>query len=91
MPTRFLIAAIVLGLAAAVRAAPSGGADTPDPARTQRMLKLLAGVASEYREAFDDQGAVVRPIDLEETGLLLGRGARPERARCGRPTAGWRT
>jgi high-affinity iron transporter len=35
------------------------------------MLKLLAGVASEYREAFDDQGAVIRPLDIDETRLLL--------------------
>jgi mono/diheme cytochrome c family protein len=69
MPTRFLVAAIVL--VSAVRAVPSGGADAPDPARVQRMLKLLAGVASEYREAFDDNGVVVRPVDLEETRLLL--------------------
>ena len=53
MPTRFLVAAIVLVVVSAVRAVPSGGADAPDPARVQRMLKLLAGVASEYREAYE--------------------------------------
>src|SRR5262245_18208343 len=69
MPFRFctglLVALLLPGAATADPAAP-------DPAKVQRMLKLLGGVSSEYREAFDDRGAVVRPIDLEETGLLLG-------------------
>ncbi len=35
------------------------------------MLQLLAGVSSEYQEAFDEQGKVVRPMDIDETRLLL--------------------
>jgi mono/diheme cytochrome c family protein len=63
---RCLLGALILLLAP--RRAP---ADPTDPAQVQRMLKLLAGVASEYREAFDDKGAIVRPLDLDETKLML--------------------
>ena len=37
----------------------------------QRVLQLLAGISSEYQEAFDEQGKVVRPMDIDETRLLL--------------------
>ncbi len=76
MPSRSLIGSLlsllICGMALAVPPAGPTGALNADPAQVQRMLKLLAGVASEYREAFDDQGAVVRPIDFDETRLLLG-------------------
>jgi mono/diheme cytochrome c family protein len=69
-----LLAALCLAsvLPPASQAGGDVGAAAPDPATVQRMLKLLAGVAGEYREAFDDQGAIVRPIDIDETRLLLG-------------------
>ena len=68
-----LLVALCLAIAILVsRAGADAGAGAPDPAKVQRMLKLLSGIASEYREAFDDQGAIVRPIDLDETRLLLG-------------------
>jgi hypothetical protein len=47
------------------------GDTAPDPAAVQRTLQLLAGIGSEYREAFDDQGGLVRPLDIDETRLLL--------------------
>src|SRR5262249_1054516 len=34
-------------------------------------LRLLAGVGSEYQEAFDEQGRIVRQTDIDETRLLL--------------------
>ena len=73
MPFR-LLAALCLAvlLPHASRAGADARAAAPDPAQVQRMLKLLAGIAGEYREAFDDQGAIVRPIDIDETRLLLG-------------------
>lgn len=43
-----------------------------DPADVQRALQLLAGVSGEYQEAFDEQGRVVRSIDIDEARLLLG-------------------
>lgn len=36
-----------------------------------RLLELMRGVSGEYAEAFDDHGTIVRPIELEEAGLLL--------------------
>src|SRR5262245_6510632 len=69
MPFRLRTGLLVVLL---VPGAASADPAVPDPPKVQRMLKLLGGVASEYREAFDDRGAVVHPIDLDETGLLLG-------------------
>ena len=41
-------------------------------ADTRRLLDLLDGIRIEYREAFDDdEGELVRPIELEEARLLL--------------------
>ena len=73
MPFR-LLAALCLAvlLPHASRAGADARAAAPDPAQVQRMLKLLAGIAGEYREAFDDKGAIVRPIDIDESRLLLG-------------------
>jgi mono/diheme cytochrome c family protein len=42
-----------------------------DPSRVRRLLSLLRGIEQEYREAFDEQGTVVRPVELEEVALLL--------------------
>lgn len=73
MPFRLLAAlCLAIVLPQASRAGGDAGAAAPDPAQVQRMLKLLAGIAGEYGEAFDDQGAIVRPIDIDETRLLLG-------------------
>ena len=50
----------------------AAGAPTGDrTADTRRLLTLLGGVASEYREAFDEHGRLVRTIELEEAKLLL--------------------
>ncbi len=40
-------------------------------ADTRRLLTLLSGIAVEYREAFDPQGRLARPIEIEEARLLL--------------------
>src|SRR5262249_47640160 len=42
-----------------------------DPTQVRRLLALLRGVEQEYREAFDENGALVRPMELEEAKLLL--------------------
>src|SRR4029453_14595532 len=36
-----------------------------------RVLALLRGVAGEYAEAFDADGRLARPVELEEASLLL--------------------
>ena len=36
----------------------------------ERVQELLRGIAGEYGEAFDAAGLLVRPIELEEAGLL---------------------
>ena len=51
----------------------TSGAESPDAANYRQVLQLLAGIGSEYREAFDDQGNVVRAIDIDETKLLLAQ------------------
>src|SRR6185503_4847083 len=54
------------------RASGAVAAPTAEQVQTGgRVLDLLRGVAGEYAEAFDDQGHLVRPIELEEAGLLL--------------------
>ena len=64
--------AAVLVLACALRAASAVAAATPEQLQAGvRVLELLRGVVSEYAEAFDDQGTLVRPIELEEARLLL--------------------
>jgi mono/diheme cytochrome c family protein len=73
MPIRLLAAlCLAVVLPQISRAGADAGAGASDPAKVQRMLKLLSGIAGEYREAFDDQGAIVRPIDIDETRLLVG-------------------
>jgi high-affinity iron transporter len=61
-----LLATMLLGLARA------DGPDGHQVDQIRRALQLTAGVGSEYLEAFDDQGRLVRPIDIDETRLLLG-------------------
>ncbi len=47
-------------------------AATAEQTRTAaRALALLRGVAGEYAEAYDADGRLVRPIELEEAALLL--------------------
>src|SRR5262245_64290122 len=46
----------------------AGNASVAD---TRRLLALLAGIAGEYHEAFDAQGRLTRPIEVEEAKLLL--------------------
>ena len=66
-----LPAAVVLLLLAFAQ----GGAASAPSAEQQRagarVQELLRGVAGEYGEAFDAEGALVRPIELEEAGLLV--------------------
>jgi FTR1 family protein len=59
----------LLLLAVTPHGAAAAGADRT--ADTRRLLTLLAGVASEYREAFDDQGRLARTVEIEEAKLLL--------------------
>jgi high-affinity iron transporter len=67
MPSRFALAMLLLAIAG-----PSASAPTADEVRTaSRLLALLRGAASEYAEAFDSQGRLARPIELEEARLLL--------------------
>jgi high-affinity iron transporter len=40
-------------------------------AAATRVLELLRGVVTEYAEAFDPDGSLARPIELEEASLLL--------------------
>jgi high-affinity iron transporter len=42
-----------------------------EPVRVRRTLRMLHGIEQEYREAFDDGGTLVRPIELEEAKMLL--------------------
>ncbi|MGH7895996.1 MAG: FTR1 family protein [Candidatus Binatia bacterium] len=63
------LAALVVLLILSGRAALGATAGQVDAA--ERALGLLRGIAGEYAEAFDDQGALVRPIEFEEAGLLL--------------------
>ncbi len=43
----------------------------PDPDVVRRLAQLVAAVGEEYREALDDAGRIVRPIEIEEAKLLL--------------------
>ena len=63
---RALVGGLVLMLAASSLAAE---VDAPG---VRRLLALLDGVAREYGEAFGDDGALARPLELEEASLLLG-------------------
>ena len=50
----------------------AASAPTADELRIgARLQELLRGVAGEYGEAFDADGGLVRPIELEEAGLLV--------------------
>ena len=77
---RALAGSLVLMLAASSRAAE---ADAPG---VRRLLALLGSVAQEYGEAFGDDGALVRPLELEEARLLLGD-ARDQGERLGQKPA----
>ena len=46
-----------------------GAAAAPEQAK--RLIALLDGIATEYQEAFDARGTLVRPIELEEARLLV--------------------
>src|SRR5512144_1229274 len=62
----------VLLVVCALRVGTAFAAATSEQVQTgARLLDLLRGVQGEYAEAFDDHGALVRPIELEEAGLLL--------------------
>src|SRR4029078_13239656 len=70
MPPAFRLAALLV--VCALRVGPSFAAATPEQEQAgARLLDLLRGVQGEYAEAFDDHGALVRPLELEEAGLLL--------------------
>jgi hypothetical protein len=61
------ICALALTLLAGVAAAL-----TPEESfDVRRLLTLLAGVRDEYREAHDASGQLVRPIEIDEAGLLI--------------------
>src|SRR4029453_479404 len=67
------IPALVFALVVAATQAGAGPTPTPEQARTaERILQLIPGVIAEYGEAFDAQGQLARPIELEEAALLLG-------------------
>ncbi len=62
---------IALLATALIRIAGADGPAAEHVDEIRRALQLTAGVGSEYQEAFDDQGRLVRPIDVDETRLLL--------------------
>src|SRR2546430_6556271 len=62
---RLLTASLVLLLA------PSSRGAEVDASGVRRLLAVLGGIVQEYGEAFTDDGALSRPIELEEAGLLL--------------------
>jgi high-affinity iron transporter len=65
------VVAVVLALAIGLGGAAFGA--TAEQTRVAaRVLALLRGVAGEYAEAFDAEGRLARPVELEEAGLLLG-------------------
>src|SRR5262245_126565 len=65
-PCIAVLLALLLGGAGGAFAA------TPEQVRAaSRVLALLRGVAGEYAEAFDADGRLARPVELEEAGLLL--------------------
>jgi FTR1 family protein len=67
---RLTVAALLLATNApfaTLWAAP--GADTK--AAVTRVLTLLRAVGDEYREALDESGKIVRPIEIEEARLFL--------------------
>jgi high-affinity iron transporter len=67
---RSLLAGVVLALA--VGGVVAASAASPEEVRSAtRVLALLRGVAGEYAEAFDADGRLARPVELEEAGLLL--------------------
>jgi high-affinity iron transporter len=49
----------------------AGAALAKDVAGVQRLLGMLGAIGQEYTEAFDERGALVRPIELDEARLLL--------------------
>ena len=61
--------AVLVGLILAAIGATAVAA--PDPDVVRRLAQLAAAVGEEYREALDDAGRVVRPIEIEEAKLLL--------------------
>ncbi len=61
----------VARLAAALLLVALPALASADAAQVRRLLNLLRGIEQEYLEAFDDAGAVVRSIELEEAALLL--------------------
>ncbi|HXJ34790.1 MAG TPA: FTR1 family protein [Candidatus Eisenbacteria bacterium] len=64
------LAAVVLALLlSGLR--PAAAATPGQTLAAERLLGLLRGIGGEYGEAFDAQGGLVRPIELEEAGLLL--------------------
>jgi cbb3-type cytochrome c oxidase subunit III len=65
------VARLVPAVLALLASAAAWAGATFDPADARRLLTLLAGVRDEYHEAFDDAGALVRPIELDEARLLV--------------------
>jgi high-affinity iron transporter len=61
--------AALVGLILTALVAHAGAA--PDPDDVRRLAQLVAAVGEEYREALDDAGRIVRPIEIEEAKLLL--------------------
>ena len=53
-----------------VAAVPAWAAG-PDLAAARRFLTLIGGAVTEYQEAIDDAGKIVRPLEIEEASLLL--------------------
>jgi len=57
-----------------------------DMSGVRRLLGLLGGIVQEYEEAFADDGALARPVELEEARLLF-RDAREQGERLGQKPA----
>jgi high-affinity iron transporter len=67
-PRLSLLALVAL---AWLRAAPAAALTADEQASATRLITLVRAVAEEYREAVDDRGRVVRPIEIEEGRLFL--------------------
>jgi high-affinity iron transporter len=72
---RCLLLALVIASQVVLGGEPPAAA-AGDPAAVRRILVLLNAAGEEYREALDDAGRVVRPIELDEARLLLADASR---------------
>jgi len=54
--------------------APAAVTDPAVRSDVRRLLMVMAGIRDEYAEALDEDGRVVRPVEIEEAKLLIAEG-----------------